>query len=208
MSRIIKACGSAVLTLVVICNTQLSAQDIALVPPPEALEASAPVSAPVPPLTDAATGTPLAMSSEACASTYTGACLPAATCCQPAVYCCTACGHACCTAPGIHMRKACGKMKWCRFWTTGDMYPHYAYYPAHHGYYYYRPYNYTTVLEHKQTGMLIGANYNDPYSVAMFDDIYDAYYATMPKRFDPAPHLNEIPGSDTLPDIEELLKIK
>lgn len=51
------------------------------------------------------------------------------------------------------------------------MYPHYAYYPEHHGYYYFRPYNYMNVFDHIEKSMQMGGSPWHPYSVSMFADI-------------------------------------
>ncbi|TWT51586.1 hypothetical protein KOR42_34740 [Thalassoglobus neptunius] len=131
---------------------------------------------------------------------------PGATCCDGFAipYRCCCCGHECCTMPGIHKRKANGKLKWCRVWTTGDMYPHYAYKPEHHGYYYFRPYNYVTVLEQQEIGVRLGENRNHPYSIEVFDRIYGEWYADA----SPSAPLSEtdwLPDSDQLPNLEELL---
>ena len=130
---------------------------------------------------------------------------PAATCCESDCYRCCCCGNPCCYMPGIHYRKKNGKLVWCRVWTTGDMYQHYAYYPANHGYYYFRPYNYTNVLEHKATVASLGGEPNHPYSVAMFNPIYDHFYLTNPKIVEPVTTLDMIPGASNLPNLEKLL---
>ncbi len=130
---------------------------------------------------------------------------PGATCCDVEPYRCCCCGHENCYMPGIHRRYKCGKLNWCRVWTTGDMYQHYAYYPAHHGYYYFRPYNYTNVLEHKSMVARLGGETNHPYSVAMFTPIYENYYLTNPEIVDTAPSLDMIPGASLLPNLENLL---
>lgn len=130
---------------------------------------------------------------------------PGATCCDVDSYRCCCCGHENCYMPGIHHRKKNGKLRWCRVWTTGDMYQHHAYYPAHHGYYYFRPYNYTNVLEHKATIASLGGEPSHPYSVAMFAPIYDNFYLTTPKIVEPVMSLNMIPGASQLPNLEKLL---
>ncbi len=130
---------------------------------------------------------------------------PGATCCNTDCYRCCCCGHPCCYMPGIHHRTRRGKLRWCRVWTTGDMYQHYAYYPANHGYHYFRPYNYTNVLEHKATVGCLGGEPNHPYSVAMFAPSYESYYLTNPKLVDTALSLDMIPGASLLPNLEKLL---
>ncbi|MEW4490026.1 hypothetical protein AB1L42_18225 [Thalassoglobus sp. JC818] len=131
---------------------------------------------------------------------------PGATCCDGFAipYRCCCCGHECCTMPGIHKRKANGKLKWCRVWTTGDMYPHYPYRPEHHGYYYFRPYNYVNVLEQRETGLRLGENRNHPYSTEVFDEVYEEMYAT---TYPPAPltETDWLPDTDQIPNLEDLL---
>jgi hypothetical protein len=96
------------------------------------------------------------------------------------------------------------KRKWCKAHTTGDMYPHYAYFPQHHGMYYFRPYNYTTVYEQQAQVMSMGGNPQNPYSVAMFDAIYEQYHEQFPEEFDP-PAGSIMPFGSDLPNLEDLL---
>lgn len=130
---------------------------------------------------------------------------PAATCCEPEPYRCCCCGHENCFMPGIHHRKRNGKLSWCRVWTTGDMYQHYAYYPAHHGTYYFRPYNYTNILQHKEQIVMLGGERQHPYSVAMFDGFYEHYYSTNPKIEIFQVEKADLPGASRLPNLEDLL---
>ncbi len=130
---------------------------------------------------------------------------PGATCCCVEPYRCPCCGHIDCYAPGIHKRKRNGKMIWCRYWTTGDMYQHYAYYPQYHGSYYFRPYNYTNVLEHQETIVCLGGDRSQPYSVAMFDSIYETYYELNPVITPVVLDRETIPGASQLPVLEDLL---
>ena len=84
------------------------------------------------------------------------------------------------------------------------MYPHYAYQPVHHGYYYFRPYNYINVEEHKAIIVRLGGDAQHPYSLAMFDEVYEDYYALSPPRLEPT--IEElIPTADMLPLIEDLM---
>ena len=48
----------------------------------------------------------------------------------------------------------------------GDFYPHYAYFPAYHGYYYFRPYNFTHVVPDAAFAEQIGDDPRAPYNVA------------------------------------------
>lgn len=129
-----------------------------------------------------------------------------ATCCDGTceTYRCCCCGFSCCYMPGIHKRHRNGKLKWCRVWTTGDMYPHYAYDPVNFGYYYFRPYNYINVEEHRELIVRLGGERNHPYSLALFDGIYEKHYQNHPARVQPTA-ADLIPDEEQLPDIEDLL---
>ncbi|WP_417847492.1 hypothetical protein [Thalassoglobus sp.] len=201
--------------------TQLKAQELAPAPPAveaipetEINDVSVPAPMPLPVSAGEGTEVPSGEYNEAFDATYSGEyCDTGATCCDTSAACCDAnayrcccCGHEGCYMPGIHYRTKSGKLKWCRVWTTGDMYQHYAYYPAHHGYYYYRPYNYTNVLEHKEVIVRLGGERNHPYSVALFEPIYDNYYLTNPKIVEETPTMDMIPGASLLPNLEELLQ--
>ena len=96
------------------------------------------------------------------------------------------------------------KRAWKKAHTTGDMYPHYAYFPQDHGTYYFRPYNYTNVLEQQAQIMSMGGDPLNPYSVSMFDDIYEQYYAQFPPESDPPAGTVE-PFGSSLPNLEDLL---
>lgn len=64
--------------------------------------------------------------------------------------------------------KLCGG---CGIHSTCDMYPHYAYYPKHHGYYYFRPYNYTNVLAQQQIAVRLGGDARYPYSAQLLANL-------------------------------------
>lgn len=182
-----------------------NSQDLA--PAPPAIEGEVVEQAmPPQPMPIAATGSCDAVAGS-CDAVSGGCCdyQPGATCCCVEPYRCCCCGHIDCYAPGIHKRKHNGKIKWCRYWTTGDMYPHYAYYPKHHGYYYFRPYNYTNVLEHKAQVVGLGGSHYHPYSVAMFDGIYSDYYKDHPVITPIIIDRSNVPGASELPILEELL---
>jgi hypothetical protein len=93
--------------------------------------------------------------------------------------------HHCCCCDGIH--------------STCDLYPHYAYYPMHHGYYYFRPYNYTTVLLQQGQIVKMGGDPRNPYSAQLIANINvpSAVPTTSPTRL-----LRQGP---TLPLLEDLL---
>lgn len=198
------------LAVIAILTQQVHAQEVAPAPPAiegsvEAQSISAPVDAPLP--LPAVETTPHLESTAACDAVTSSCCdyQPGATCCGVEPYRCCCCGHVDCYMPGIHKRKHNGKLKWCRVWTTGDMYQHYAYYPAHHGYYYFRPYNYTNVLEHKAQIVALGGQRNSPYTHEILDATYERYYESNPVIEPPVLDKSEIPGASNLPNVEELL---
>jgi len=118
-------------------------------------------------------------------------------CCYEAAHCC---GKRGCRIGGVHHHKCCGHV--CVH-TTGDMHPHYAYQPEHHGYYYFRPYNYVNVLEQKQLVVALGGDFKSPYSLAMFDGIYADFEATVPPLPEqPSPLVED---EEALPLLDALL---
>jgi len=102
------------------------------------------------------------------------------------------------------------KRSWLCWKTTGDMYPHYPYPPAYHGYYYFRPYNYTNILRQKGEIIALGGNPKAPYAHKMFDRIYEQIdltaYEEFPADGDGVPTLEPI--RNTLPSLEDILKSK
>ncbi|MCA9228254.1 MAG: hypothetical protein KDA47_21675 [Planctomycetales bacterium] len=56
---------------------------------------------------------------------------------------------------------------------TCNMPPHYAYFPADHGNYYFRPYNYHRIATHQQFVMTYGGNPRHPYANEVFDRVYE-----------------------------------
>lgn len=84
------------------------------------------------------------------------------------------------------------------------MYPHYAYYPQHHGYYYFRPYNWMHVLEHQSRVLGMGGDARNPYSVAMFGGIYEDFEERFPPIVNPPAGTVQPLGSQ-LPNLEALL---
>ncbi len=98
----------------------------------------------------------------------------------------------------------CGRC--CRFahlHSTFDLYPHYAYPPEHHGYYYYRPYNYVHVLEHQSSVIRLGGDPRNPYSVRMFDAIERDFALRHPQIVVPEETLRL---DERLPLLEDLLR--
>lgn len=210
------------LTFITLATPTLQGQDVAPPPPPvSGIEATpTPVGSPhleaVPPVDSVSAPAIEPLPAQPCLTADADNCVamdadsccaftPDATCCTACIYTCPCCGYPNCTMPGIHKRKKNGKLKWCRVWSTGDMYPHFAYYPAHHGTYYFRPYNYTNVLQHKAESLRMYGDYNSPYSNKIFDSIYDNYYAVNPQIVEPSPFELGIEGIETLPAIESFL---
>lgn len=109
----------------------------------------------------------------------------------------------CCESPSC-CRRCCNRCRWSRIHTTGDMYPHFAYYPQDHGYYYFRPYNYMHVYEHRARVVSLGGDPRNPYSVAMFDPIYEEFEQNVPPIEVPLPGSVQPLGSQ-LPNLEDLL---
>lgn len=158
-------------------------------------------------------------------TSYSNACAAPVTCCAPAactpVSCAAAasygCGQSYGTGPYVchdgcpcscGEQSCCDRCKnrcaWRRAHTTGDMYPHYAYFPEHHGYYYFRPYNWMHVLEHQARIVGMGGDSRNPYSVAMFDVIYQDFEQRFPRIIDP-PAGSIRPLGSHLPNLEDLL---
>lgn len=112
------------------------------------------------------------------------------------------CGDGCCK------QSCCDRIKnscaWHRAHSTGDMFPHFAYYPAYHGYYYFRPYNWMTVLQQQSLIMGMGGDSRNPYSVAMFDSIYEDFEQRFPPIINP-PTGSVQPLGSHLPNIEDLM---
>lgn len=136
------------------------------------------------------TGSPIIASGECVAEPVVG-------CGQPAD-CQGHCGHNHCG----NCRKKC----WCSIHTTGDMYPHFPYYPEHHGYYYFRPYNYSNVLMHRSQGLQLGVSPANPYSVSMLDPLFERFSMTNLSRDDDYDRLP--PHRNSLPQLESLLDPK
>ncbi len=90
--------------------------------------------------------------------------------------------------------------------STCNLLPRTAYAPAHHGYYYYRPYNYQHVLAHQETP--IGAESHAPYTTTVFDLIYDELLTDAEKQPQRGtPGIEALPGrSNALPNLEDILK--
>jgi hypothetical protein len=152
--------------------------------------------------------------SPACAAPVN--CAPA--CCTP-VSCAAAAQYGCGQSYGACYSQTCGnyccekqsccdrcknRCYWHRAHTTGDMFPHYAYYPQHHGYYYFRPYNWMHVLEHQARIVAMGGDSRNPYSVAIFDPIYEDFEQRFPQILEP-PAGSVQPLGSGLPNLEDLM---
>lgn len=61
-----------------------------------------------------------------------------------------------------------------------DMVQHHVYYPAMHGYYYFRPYNWRTVPRQQAFVVGWGGDPRNPYSNAVFKGVYAEYKAAHP----------------------------
>lgn len=84
--------------------------------------------------------------------------------------------------------------------------PHYPYEPMFHGYYYFRPYNDSHVLEHKALAERLGAEPRAPYSTAMFQKIYESTAAPGDHVHQPAAAKPLPPIEPQLPDLQDLLR--
>ena len=77
----------------------------------------------------------------------------------------------------------------------GDLYPHYPYFPAYHGYYYFRPYNFEHVLKDSALAAEMGGDPRAPYSVEFLRSVFP------PAPVEPIPeHVQQ-----RLPILEDLL---
>jgi hypothetical protein len=54
-----------------------------------------------------------------------------------------------------------------------SMPPHYMYYPESHGHYYFRPYNYRTILRHQDSVGRYGGDRRHPYDNRLFQSLYE-----------------------------------
>ena len=51
--------------------------------------------------------------------------------------------------------------------------PHYMYFPQNHGNYYFRPYNYHTILHQQQSVGRYGGDRRNPYDNSLFEQLYE-----------------------------------
>lgn len=154
---------------------------------------------------------PATISLASCECSY-----PAAHSCMPGNECGSGqsgSGYGACNACGSSFCDGCCQLKkrsWLDCETTGDMYPHYPYTPVYHGYYYFRPYNYSTILRQKGEVIALGGDPKAPYSHKMFIQIYDhidlTSYEEYPSNGGSLPVLE--PVHSQLPSLEDILKSK
>ncbi len=60
------------------------------------------------------------------------------------------------------------------------MHPHYAYFPAMHGYYYFRPYHHRHLLDQQALVTGWGGDSRHPYANKIFQQVYAQYKAENP----------------------------
>ena len=76
------------------------------------------------------------------------------------------CGHRCVHDPH----------SWGNWWKPpGNMVPHYHYFAAEHGYYYFKPYNVTRVAMQQAFATSYGDDWRHPYSNKVFERVYEIY---------------------------------
>jgi hypothetical protein len=101
-----------------------------------------------------------------------------------------------------------GRCRSCCKDSTCNMYQHFPYQPDNHGYYYFRPYNYTMVWKHQQWIANLGADPRNPYTRAMFVPVYEQFEnTTYEPDHKPSSTLSVLPHvGKQLPDLETLIK--
>jgi hypothetical protein len=88
------------------------------------------------------------------------------------------------------------------------MFPHYPYYPANHGYYYFRPYNFTHVPAQKEIALILGEDPAAPYGTTAFDRLYaDLMFQAYEEPGFGGETINPTPRqmAPPLPDLQEIL---
>ncbi len=81
--------------------------------------------------------------------------------------CCSICGNRC--------QHHCFAAKWTG--STCNMMQHHAYFPAMHGYYYFRPYHHAHIAEQQQSVAGWGGDPRNPYANEIFKKVYAEYKA-------------------------------
>ncbi|WP_166823884.1 hypothetical protein [Thalassoroseus pseudoceratinae] len=83
----------------------------------------------------------------------------------------------------------------------GDLYPHYAYYPKFHGYYYFRPYNYIHVERDAALAAAMGGDVRAPYSTEFLKPMFQSFATNSPLP----PQDEKRPFDAKLPKLEDLV---
>jgi hypothetical protein len=89
----------------------------------------------------------------------------------------------------------CGKHR-CRFRSTCDMLPHYAYISDWDFYYYFRPYNYIHIRPQQETVTRWGGDVRNPYANEMFEKVYEGLEDSVRAGAKKAEPMTPIPVSD------------
>jgi len=135
-------------------------------------------------------------------------------CCEDDCGCCSECEQCCCDDSDCYPprcggdRDCCGRHKKYCARSTCNMHPHYAYYPANHGYYYFRPYNYNHVELHKELASAMGLESIAPYSTEVFGRPYSEL---MVDSYEDASGHDEVLNPprrsvSQLPDVQDILR--
>lgn len=82
--------------------------------------------------------------------------------------------------------------------STCDLYPHFAYHPKDHGYYYFRPYNHDHIWRHQPIVAGWGGDPRNPYSTKTFSNLFADVTYDLPPSYIP-------PTTPRLPLLEDLL---
>ncbi len=84
----------------------------------------------------------------------------------------------------------------------GDLYPHYAYYPKFHGYYYFRPYNHIHVERDAAIVAAMGGDVRAPYSTEFLKPLFESFSSTTMIPEQPTKR----PFEAKVPNLEELVR--
>jgi hypothetical protein len=94
------------------------------------------------------------------------------------------CGHHCVHDP----------FSWKNWWfAPGNMLPHYGYFPAEHGYFYFEPYNVTRVQLQQSFVASYGGDVRHPYEDSVFDRAIKIYKRRHPEDVDEDEMLDDLP---------------
>lgn len=90
--------------------------------------------------------------------------------------------------------------------TTGDLYPHYPYFPEQHGYYDFAPYNASYMLIQRRIAAQMGETLDNPYARAMYPEIYSMLPNTAYPGMDDVALVPKLPRVEpALPDLEAMV---